>query len=233
MHMTIRNILAISCTIALLSCQAKRGADTTSVSGTATAPVEVAPTSSTVVSPPPSGTGDPTTVAVIPTSLGTRNFDQINSTMESVTGIAGNKNVISRFTLLKAQLPTDNDIKSFSFSAQGAVTVLAAEYCAALISNANGMYATQLAAAIGNFNMSNVPTVAFAGTGPALLAQSMITKFWGSGYANSTNAAASQAAVAKLLADLALGQTNNTTTTKNSVIGACTSVLASAPVSTY
>ncbi|MGZ3711867.1 MAG: hypothetical protein ACXVBE_08925 [Bdellovibrionota bacterium] len=228
----MNKIILAALLVILASCQAKQSADTKALSGAATTadPVSV-PSSSTNVSPAPTGTGDPTTVAVIPTTLGGRNFDEINSTMESVTGVTGNKNVISRFTLLKAQLPTDNDIKSFSFSAQGAVTVLAAEYCNALIGTTT--YPMQMAAALGNFNLNNPPTVAFAGTAPMMLAQSLIMKFWGSGYANNANLAASEAAVAKLLTDLSTGLTNNTTTTKNSVIGACTSVLASAPVSTY
>ncbi|MGZ3650632.1 MAG: hypothetical protein ACXVB9_02075 [Bdellovibrionota bacterium] len=217
--------------LALFSCQAKKAGSSSTDTATSSG-------ASTVSTDPSTGTstgttGDPTTIAVIPTSLGARNFDQMNATMESVTGVTGNATVISRFNSLKAQLPSSNDIKAFSFSSQGAITVLAAEYCTALITNSGGKYATQLASVIGNFNITAIPTVAFAGTAPTTLAQMMIVKFWGSGYASSKNAAPSAASVVQLMSDLTTGQANTATTTKNSVIGACTSVLASAPVSTY
>jgi len=219
--------LALS-VFALAGCQAKRSGTS---STTAAAP------SSEVIAQPSAGgggtQGDPTTIAALPTSLGARNFDQINGTMESLTGVAGNSSVINRFNSLKAQLPSDNDIKSLSFSGQGAITVLAAEYCSALILNPGNMYASQLAGAIGGFNLNAPPSVAFAGNGPSMLAQSMILKFWGSGYASNPNAATAQQGVMKLLADLSSGQADTATTTKNAVIGACTSVLASAPVSIY
>jgi hypothetical protein len=206
----------------LASCQAKKGG------GTST-PSEAPSASSTPAGP----TGDPTTIAALPTALGVRNFDQVNASMESVTGVMGNGNVIARFNLLKAQLPSTNDIKAFSFSGQGAVTVLAAEYCTALVTNTNNMYATQLAAAIGTFNMAAIPTVAFTTATSAALAQSLIIKFWGSGYASNANAMAAQQTVEQLITGLITGQANTTTTTRNAVIGACTSVLASAPTSIY
>lgn len=221
--------------LVLASCSPKKAMDEKKSSATTTTSAPPPPTTQSGTGDPAleTGVGDPTTIAVVPTTAGARNFDQINSSMESVTGIVGNRNVISRFNNLKAQLPSDNDIKSFSFNAQSAITVLAAEYCNALIVNTNGMYATQLAAAIGNFNLTNPPTTAFAGTAPATLAQMLIVKFWGSSYATNANAMAAQAAVVKLIADLPTGQTNNATTTRNTVIGACTSVLASAPMSVY
>lgn len=177
------------------------------------------------------GSGDPGSIAALPTALGVRNFDQVNATMESVTGVMGNNTVIQRFQALKLQLPADNDIKAFSFSAQGAITVLAAEYCNALVMN--GAYATQLAAATGGFNVGAVPSTAFTATSSASLAQALIVKFWGSGYANNANANAAEQAVITLLGSLTSGQANTATTTKNAVIGACTSVLASAPTSIY
>jgi hypothetical protein len=215
---------------ALAGCAPKKGGGSSS---TATvAQTQTSPTSSSTGTSTGTG-GDPTTIAAYATAVGTRNFDQINATMESVTGVMGNATIKSRFTSLKGQLPSDNDVKSFSFSSQGAVTVLAAEYCTALVTNSGGKYATQLAAAIGNFNITAVPTVAFTNTTSPALAQSLILKFWGNNYATSTNAALAQSDVVTLMAGLVSGQANTATTTRNAVIGACTSVLASAPVSVY
>lgn len=228
----MKKLTLLGCALVLTACQPKAGMDSkTSASATTSSVTSQAPAPNPTA--PPEATGDPTTIAVLPTTMGARNFDQINATMETVTGVSGNSNVISRFKMLSTQLPADNDIKSFSFSGQGAVTVLAAEYCTALIQNTNNRYATQLAAAIGNFNLALAPSVAFAGTNPTTLAQSLVMKFWGSSYANNANAATAIQNVANLLKTLPVGQTDNATTTKNSVIGACTSVLASAPVSTY
>jgi hypothetical protein len=109
--------------------------------------------------------------------------------------------------------------------------VLAAEYCTALVTN--GAYAAQLMAATGNFNLAAVPTAAFNATTSANLASALMMKFWGSGYANNPNATAAQMSVVQLIASLTTGQANTTTTTRNAVIGACTSVLASAPTSIY
>jgi hypothetical protein len=220
--------LMMTATLAFTACQAKKGSGSKDTASS----TEMA-TSSTSVSTSTGTTGDPTSIAAYPTTVGTRNFDQINATMESVTGVMGNSTVISRFTALKGQLPSDNDVKSFSFSAQGAITVLAAEYCTALVTNSGGKYATQLMVATGNFNVGALPAVAFTATSSATLSRALIVKFWGSNYAASSNAATAQQGVIQLMMSLVTGQPNTTTTTKNAVIGACTSVLASAPVSVY
>jgi hypothetical protein len=211
----------------LFACQAKVGGNSTSASDTASATIGSSSSTNTATS----GSGTPPAPAAV--EVGVRNFDQVNSTMESVTGVMGNKNVLARFAILKGQLPSTNDISAFSFSGQGAVTVLAAEYCTALIQNSGNAYATQLAAAIGTFNLKAVPTVAFTTATSAALAQSLILQFWGAGYANNTNAAAAEQSVEQLLTELTTGLPNTATTTQNAVIGACTSVLASSPTTVF
>jgi hypothetical protein len=178
--------------------------------------------------PPAEGDGDPESVAVIPTTLGTRNFEQVNGTMSAVTGIEGNTTVTSRYNTLKSQLPSDNDIKSFNFSGQIGITVLAAEYCNALVNNA--AYATQRAAALGTIDLNATPTVALNTAGRAAVAQALITKFWGTGLNSMPNLTNAQNSIVTLIGELVAGETNNAATTKKVVVGACTSVLASSPV---
>jgi hypothetical protein len=180
--------------------------------------------------PPGDGDGDPDTVAIVPTTAGVRNFEQVNATMMAVTGVEGNSAVISRFNTLKSQLPTDNDIKAFSFSNQIAVTVLAAEYCNALVTNTNNVYTTQRTAAVGAINFGANPSVALNAAGKADVAQKLLAKFWGAGLAASPNAATTQASIVTLLGDLVAGETDNTTTTRKAVTGACTAVLSSSPI---
>jgi hypothetical protein len=180
-----------------------------------------------VLDTPP--TGDPTTIAAIPTTMGVRSFEEIHYSMATVTGISGNTTIINRYNGLKSKLPVDNDIKSFSFSKQNAIAVLAAEYCNALVNNT--MYATQLQQAIGNFNTNTLPATAFGNGVGNMIAQNLLNRFWGTNYSNLPNAATTQASIVTLLNDLIAGEPNTSTTTRRAIVGACTSVLASSPVS--
>lgn len=176
--------------------------------------------------------GDPETIAAIPTSLGVRNFEQVNATMSQLTGIVGNTQITNKYNSLKSMLPSDNDIKSFSFSGQSAVAELAAEYCTVLMTNPGNAYTTQRTEAVGTLNFAALPAAAYTTTGRADVASKLLTKFWGTGFVNLPNGATAQAAVSTLINDLVTGEAATTTTTRNVAIGACTSVLASAPVTT-
>lgn len=180
-----------------------------------------------VLDTPP--TGDPTTVAALPTTLGIRSFEEVHFTMRALTGISGNTTINNRYNNLKSKLPVDNDIKSFSFSTQNAIAVLAAEYCNALVNNT--AYATQLQQAIGNFNTNTLPATAFGNGAGNMIAQNLMLKFWGANYSTLPNAANTQATIVTLLNDLIMGEPNTATTTRRAIVGACTSVLASSPVS--
>lgn len=180
-----------------------------------------------VLDTPP--TGDPTTVAALPTTLGIRSFEEVHFTMRALTGISGNTTINNRYNNLKSKLPVDNDIKSFSFSSQNAIAVLAAEYCNALVNNT--AYATQLQQAIGNFNTNTLPATAFQNGVGNTIAQNLLVKFWGANYSTLPNAATTQATIVTLLNDLIMGEPNTATTTRRALVGACTSVLSSSPVS--
>lgn len=71
----------------------------------------------------------------IPVSdIGLRTFDEINTTMSVVTGIAKtDSNVRATFDTIKQQLPTVESIEGFLSAHQVAVSQLAIEYCNALV----------------------------------------------------------------------------------------------------
>jgi hypothetical protein len=189
------------------------------------APVNTSTPPEVLDSPP---TGDPTSVAALPTTLGVRSFDEVDKTMAALTGISGNATITNRFNALKPKLPVDNDIKSFSFSTQNAISVLAAEYCTTLINN--NTYAMQRQAVIGNFDTVNsLPSVLMANAN--MISQNLLVKFWGTEYSTLPNSTASQSNVVTLMNDLIAGEPANSTTTRKAIIGACAAVLASSPVS--
>jgi hypothetical protein len=68
--------------------------------------------------------------------IGIRNFDEINATMASVTGVPRNQfDVDSVFQTIKQQLPTVENIEGFLSAHQMAVSQLAIEYCSTLADN--------------------------------------------------------------------------------------------------
>ncbi len=233
----MKTLLPFVVVLLIVGCTSPKAPDpsqkTSAAGGTTAAPDGSTSTPTTppdVLDTPP--TGDPTTIAVLPTSVGVRSFDEVNSTMAALTGITGNTTITNRYNGLKSKLPVDNDIKSFSFSTQNAIAVLAAEYCNALVNN--GMYATQLQQTIGTFNTNTLPLTAFAAANDAntmVLAQNMLTRFWGSNYSTLPNGPATQATIVTLIKDLIANEPNTATTTRRALVGACASVLASSPVS--
>ncbi len=231
----MKTALPLLAVLLIVGCTSAKAPDptqkTSAAGGTTAAPGGSTSTPTTppdVLDTPP--TGDPTTIAVLPTSVGVRSFDEVNSTMAALTGITGNTTVTNRYNGLKSKLPVDNDIKSFSFSTQNAIAVLAAEYCNALVNNT--MYATQLQQTIGTFNTNTLPLTAFANDATTMaLAQNMLTRFWGANYSTLPNGPTTQATIVTLIKDLIAAEPNTATTTRRALVGACTSVLASSPVS--
>lgn len=230
----MKTALPLLTVLLFVGCNSAKAPDpslkTSAAGGTTAAPGGSTSTTTTppdVLDTPP--TGDPTTIAVLPTSVGVRSFDEVNSTMAVLTGITGNATITNRYNGLKSKLPVDNDIKSFSFSTQNAIAVLAAEYCNALVNNT--MYATQLQQTIGTFNTNTLPATAFGNGVGNMIAQNMLNRFWGSNYSTLPNGATTQATIVTLLNDLIAGEPNTATTTRRALVGACASVLASSPVS--
>jgi len=97
--------------------------------------------------------------------IGVRNFDEINATMSTVTGVPRNQiNVDSVFLTIRQQLPTVENIEGFLSAHQMAVSQLAIEYCSALVDN-NGQVLRndyfQDSAGIQRFDFSETAGTAF------------------------------------------------------------------------
>lgn len=228
----MKKIILISIlSLPLVACQPGAGVEATK---SLSAQQSTSGSSSSTTTPPdaiPTDTGGLQGLAALNPSLGMKNFEQINSTMAAVTGIEVNTQVSNKFDSLKVQLPTDNDAKAYTFSAQGAATELAAEYCSVLVNTA--AFTTQKTAAFGPaLNFAAVPTVTYVPANRLAIAQSITLKFWGDGLPNMPAAtlASHQQMIADLIGDLAAGEANTTATTRNVAVGACTAALSSAPV---
>ena len=168
--------------------------------------------------------GEDTTTSTNPVVLeqvqvGVKNFDQINETMASLTGVDPTSNAIKNtFQTLEVQLPTDNDVKSFLAANQVAVTKLAAEYCNSLLDS------TALRSSIWtNYNFNS-----FNSTDKDFIIDRSLDHFWGAGI-DAAGRSASRFELQSLLNDLSVGED---TTRSSSIIritkGVCTAVLGSA-----
>jgi len=97
--------------------------------------------------------------------IGIRNFDEINATMASVTGVPRNHfDVDSVFQTIKQQLPTVENIEGFLSAHQMAVSQLAIEYCSTLVDNGGQILRDdyfQDSAGNTSFNFSETADTAF------------------------------------------------------------------------
>lgn len=162
------------------------------------------------------------------TSAGLRNYEQINATMATVTGVpmttAAVKDMFAN--QLATSLPTDNDIKAFLGSQQVAVYKLAVTYCETLVTSA-----TLRTKVFGTFNFAGTPNVSLNAAGKDLIAEALVTKFWGVGLESLPDHDASVDTVVALIDSLLVGKSATTATVTPVVVtGACSAVLAAAPV---
>ncbi len=173
-------------------------------------------------------TADVQTVFV---KAGLRNFNQINATMSTLTGVPRtNATVRTEFvTNLATSLPTDNDVKAFLGSQQVAVFKLAVEYCDALVKDT-----TLRAQVFGTFNFAATPAVAFNAAGKQAVAEALVGKFWGKDLTSLPAHAESTDEVVALLDALLQGKTMTTVAVTPAVVTAtCAATLASAPVTIF
>jgi hypothetical protein len=177
--------------------------------------------------PPPSD--DPQDIQKIPVATGLRNYEQINATMSAVTGIPRNTPAINTLfrNELSTALPTDNDVKAFIGSGQVAIYKLAVEYCDALVRDT-----TRRATFFPGFNFAGTPAVALNAAGKEAIADALITNVWGKDLESLPPHAESIDSVVSLIDELMVGKTTPAQTAAV-VTGACTAVLASAPVTLF
>ncbi len=169
---------------------------------------------------------DPPNIVLEEVDVGVKNFEQVLETMSVLTGVDANTNAINNtYEDLKTQLPTNNDIKTFLPAHQVAVTKLAAEYCDELVDDNN------LRGSIWpGFNFGGTPTNSLNPNGRATIINQAIDKFWGLGTVSGADKNAAIVELQILMADLIVGEANNSATTRTVVKGVCIATLATARV---
>jgi hypothetical protein len=158
--------------------------------------------------------------------VGVKNFEQINNTMSTLTGVPTTDATIANvYNDIAIQLPSDNNVKNFLPSMQVAITKLATEYCDRTVET--DAYRTKIWTTV-NFN--NGPSTAFTPTVKATMINETVDKFFG-----PIDAAQIDKAKTELLAlyDMLMSgeSTTSNATTKKVVKGLCVASLSSAYIS--
>jgi hypothetical protein len=184
---------------------------------------------------PPGGSGEfeengATEVSRLTTDIGIKDFEAIYVTYQVLTSVdpLEESGVRSTYEDLKTQLPFDSSIKNFGTAHQIATIKLASEFCHALFQRA-----TLYNSFFTNFNIAQTPSEGLDATGKMIMVRDFIDRFWGK---NVQPIEVEQVAIEQmtlLLDDLLVGESQNSTTSTRTVAkGVCTSLLASAPVTT-
>ena len=162
--------------------------------------------------------------------VGVRNFQAINYAMSTLTGIpTTNAAVAATYADQNSALPTETDVKSFVGSSQVAVFKLAVEYCNALITDN-----TKATAFFGAVNVNDTPTKVFTDAGTKAISEALITKLWGANLSTLPPLDQSSGILSQLIKDLLTGKDRaSKAVTTGVLVGACTTVLGSAPVTIY
>ena len=112
-------------------------------------------------------------------SVGVLNFEQIDATFSSITGMSrfNNADIRNAYNENFLGLPDSNNIKSFNAANTMAVFKLASQYCASMVSNASARDAFFS----GIINMNQAPnSVLSNNTQKNAFVDGMIAKIWGS-----------------------------------------------------
>jgi hypothetical protein len=157
---------------------------------------------------------------------GIKNFEQINMTMSYVTGVPSTEAAVRNvYNEVVAQLPTDNELKSFAPSNQVGITKLAIEYCDRAVENAS--LREQIWPGIRfQDNLNAVMTPA----NQSLIVSQTMNRFIGQAVLPQDVELAMDLELRDLVPFLMNGEQNNNTSTRRVVKGVCTAVLASLPL---
>jgi len=105
--------------------------------------------------------------------IGVRTFDEINLTMSNITTIpTTNSAIAATFALVKTQLPTIEDIATFSAAHEIGIAQLAIQYCDELVEDDS----RRTAFFGGAFNFGATPSIAFAGANRDLVLNPLIDR---------------------------------------------------------
>ena len=163
----------------------------------------------------------------IPSSdVGVKNFDQINKSMSTLTGLSStNNNIDSIYQDLKLQLPTENNIENFLASNQVGITKLAAQYCDLAVENN-----TIRAQIWPGFNCTAAASSSFNTAGKANFINLTLNRFWGQNIDMPLRSPASTE-LTSLINDLLMGENmGSSVTTRNVAKGVCITALSSLKV---
>jgi hypothetical protein len=166
----------------------------------------------------------------IKSSVGLKNYEQINESMAVITGIPTTTAAVRAvFAELSTSMPTDNDIKGFLGSQQVSVFKLAVEYCDALVKDP-----AKRALFFPGVNFAGTPAAVLNATGKQQIADTLVTKIWGKDLDFLPPHNESVAMVTGLIDNVLVGKNTATVAVTGAVItGTCTAVLASAPSIMY
>ncbi len=226
--MLLKNLIILVSVLSVTACAPKGGGGSSSGGSGASAgggSSSVLSTSSSGSTTSSNGTQNSTM------NVGLMNFDEINANLGQLTGIAGDPTSVTLFKSIKNNLPADNNIQSFSFMNQMAITSLASQYCSSLVSNAN--YSSQRTAAFGTFSLTAIPTVAFPNAAAqSALANQILMAFWGPSYASQPSGQNALTQISAMMASLLNGAPNTAATTQNVVVAACAASLSTTQTNT-
>lgn len=158
--------------------------------------------------------------------VGVKNFEQINNTMSTLTGVPTTDATInSVYNDIAIQLPTDNNVKNFLPSMQVAITKLATEYCDRTVET--DAYRTKIWTTV-NFNQG--PSTTLTPTNKTTMINDTVDRFFGP--LDAAQIDKTKTELLSLYDMLIAGEsTTSNATTKKVVKGICVASLSSAYIS--
>lgn len=184
---------------------------------------------------PPGGSGEfeeqgATEVARLITDIGVKDFEAIYVTFQVLTSVdpLDEGTIRGTYEDLKTQLPFDASIKNFGTAHQIATIKLASEFCNTLFDRSR--YYDSF---FTNFNINQSPTNGLTPTGRMIMINDFIDRFWGPSVQPLEVEQTARDQMSLLVEDLLQGENQGSTATTREVAkGVCTSMIASAPVTT-
>ena len=167
---------------------------------------------------------------------GLRDFDRVNTTMASLTGVDPNAaNVRDAFAELEQQLPGTFDLRTFSSSQQVGIAKLALEYCDAMVES--NPLRTAFFGTTPAFQFDQPVTTAFSDqTKRDLVIDRLVDRMFNANVAYQPSKTEMRPVLDDLITELTAGcttQTCDATRTRNIVKGLCAAVLSSAAVTVH
>jgi len=164
---------------------------------------------------------------------GLRNFELINASMATLTGVSPTTPAVqAEFLALQEQLPAGFDIRTFVSSNQMGISKLALEYCDAMVEDPAARDAFFGPSSTFPFNAA--VATAFAGSNANLVVDPIVDKMMGVGIPNQPTPAQVKTEVHTLITDLNASCTVcDAQRTRDTVKAACTAVLGSAVIALH